>query len=159
MLKFLAITFFGVFAFAQDVAPVAVDDTGAFLSEVFKVVMSLGGLSWGAKIAAVCTLLISGLKISALRNWYDKLGAAKVFLGPLLALVAGLAALPQLSGPAIMAYLLAGGGSIILHQVLDAMKALPWLGVKLKVVIWALQKWLGGKPSEKQVAEMAKLKG
>lgn len=119
---------------------------GDFLSQVFEVVKNLGGLSWGAKIIALITLAISSLKVSALEEKvWDKLGAAKVLVAPVLGLIVGLISLPSLSGPAVIAYLMAGAGSIILHQILKAIQDMPFVGAKIKIGIYFISKLLGGK--------------
>jgi hypothetical protein len=143
-------------AFAQEVVapvPPVVPDlpVASFLEQVFAAVKDFGGLSWGLKVIAVCTLLIASMKVSVLKPLWDKLGAFKVLAAPVLALVMGVVSLStgavdgKITGAALMAWAMAGGGAIILHQLLDAIKELPMVGPKYDAWIDLAKGFLGGK--------------
>jgi hypothetical protein len=119
-----------------------------FLVMVFENVKAFGGLSWTLKIATIVLLLIGSMKVSALRPYWDKLGSLKAFAAPVLSLVAGILSLSvggsiTLSG--VTAYLFAGAGAIILHELLDAIKKAPGIGPMYIIGIEFMQKFLKGK--------------
>jgi cytochrome c oxidase subunit IV len=134
---------FPVLAFADDVIP-----TDKFLMQVLDVVKSFGGLSWAARIAALLTLAIALTKVSFLSKLWDKLGAAKVLLAPTLALLAGLVSMVASGTPVtaagVAAWIFAGAGAIILHELLDGVKAIPGLGDKYVSFITFVESFLGG---------------
>lgn len=146
-----------VVAPAVEAAPVVVAPVVAapeipvtdFFTQVFEAIKGFGGFSWWMKISAICLLLVSSMRVSILKPLWDKLGAAKIALAPLLAMIIGVVSLAsvdgKISGAAVMAYLLAGGGSIILHQLLDAIKELPMVGPKYDAWIDVLKSLLGAK--------------
>jgi hypothetical protein len=116
--------------------------------DMFLVMNQMGGAGAMLTISGVLTLLIASLKVSALNPLWDKLGPARVLAGPLLALGAGVAGLGANGAPVtlalVLAYVSAGAGSIILHQVLDALKAVPGLGPIYLGGIEVLERLLGG---------------
>lgn len=117
-----------------------------FLAEVFSSVQGFGGLPWGAKIIVLITLIISSMKVSILRQYvWDRLGPAKVLIAPTLGLVAGLMSLEHKTLPNLVAYIMAGAGAILLHQLLDAFKELPMIGPKYLWLIDGAKKLLRGK--------------
>jgi hypothetical protein len=113
----------------------------------------MGGLSWAAKIAAVITLVVSSMKVSFLRGLiWDRLPSflPKVIVAPALSLVAGTLLMVSGSGfswSGLGAYLFAGLGSVILHELLDGIKNLPGIGATVQMVIGVIQGLLGGKKS------------
>jgi len=157
MKKYFLIVFmllFPVLALAQATgasgAPAADPGLSAqdFLSQVFTMIKQLGGLGWMAKIAAIITVVVSSMKVSFLNDLvWSKLGAAKAWVGIALGLVAGL--LAQFSGvpfslPALFAYMIAGGGATLLHELLDTVKSIPGIGPVWVSVINFLESNLGG---------------
>jgi hypothetical protein len=121
-----------------------------FLAQVFEAVKGLGGLSWMGKIASIMLLIVASMKVSFLRPLWDKLGPAKAILAPVLGLIAGCIAMPSLSLQGLMAYLFAGAGAIVLHELLDALKSVPGLGGLYVGVIDFVMKLLGGAQAEAQ---------
>jgi hypothetical protein len=119
------IVLFPMVALADAAADMPVD---TFLGEVFAAIKNLGGLPWAGKVASVCLLLVASMKVSLVRPLWDKLGNAKVFAAPALAIVGGVLSLEHITAASVMAYMLAGAGAIALHQILDAVKALPGVG-------------------------------
>lgn len=130
--------------------PVAVAQAGEisieqFLGMIFEQVKAFGGLSWTMKVAAFLTILIGSMKVSALRKYWDKLGPYKAFASPVLSLALGVITLGvagQISASGVFAYLFAGAGAIILHELLDAVKALPGVGPAYKAAIEFFQRYL-----------------
>ena len=144
-----------VAASAPSIPPDAVD----FLSQVFTVVKSLGGLPWGLKIIAIVNLVIASMKVSRLNDLvWSRLGGLQVFVAPMLGLAIGVLSLPSVTGPAVGAYLMAGAGSILLHEILDGIKALPWVGTKYQLLIWLVSKYLGGPSAPPPAAPSANSK-
>lgn len=120
-----------------------------FLTQVLAAIQSLGGLSWALKIAAVITVIISSMKVSFLNQLiWSKLGAFQAWVAPVLGLVAGIISLygsGSVSLAALFAYVSAGAGAVILHELLDTAKAIPGLGATWVWVIGLIEGALGAK--------------
>jgi len=113
-----------------------------FLAQVFEMVNSFGGMPWTLRVAAVIMLLVASMKVSFARPLWDKLGKFKSLVAPLSGLVAGLLILGSsgsLTLAGAIAYMFAGAGAIILHELLDSIKGLPGLGKMYIAVIEFLQ--------------------
>jgi hypothetical protein len=150
----LMFLFAAVLAKAQEVAaPVVAEMSDAdFLLQIVRVVQELGGAKWGASVTLGIVVFISTVKVSVLRKYWDLIGSLKVLVAPSLALIAGIASLklnPNASAhdlwPILAAWMLAGGGSVIVHQLLDAVKGLPFVGAKYDLMIEVVQGLLGGR--------------
>lgn len=133
-------------AFAADLPP------QDFMLQVLQSIQSLGGLAGAAKIAAIITLVIASLKVSALRDmFWSKLGYGQVFMAPVLGLIAGGIAYfssgVALTAPNIFAYMFAGSGAILFHELLDGVKGIPGLGSMYVSIIDFVSVMLGGKPT------------
>lgn len=142
---FIATIIFAVskLAFAAD-ADLPADQ---FFGQVIDAIKAMGGLPWAAKFGAVILLLVSSMKVSFLRPLWDKLGAAKAWAALGLALVGGILMLSvegKLTLAGVVAYVVAGGGAVIMHELLDTVKAIPGLGSVWIAVIDLLSKLLGG---------------
>lgn len=109
-----------------------------------------GGLVWQLKIAALVMLLIASMKVTVMDKYvWDKLGAVQPFAAPILGLIVGflsLAASHALSLVGLLAYLSAGAGAILLHELLDGVKAWPGIGPAYVAAISAIEGALGGNP-------------
>ena len=140
---FFTTMFVTSYAFAQDV--VAPQD---FLAQVLQVIKDFGGLSMMAKIASIVMIVISSMKVSFLSPYWAKLGNLQAWLAPVLGLVAGLLMVASGSGSltwaSAMAYALSGAGAIMLHNLLDLVKAIPGLGPIYVSVIDIIESRLGG---------------
>ena len=128
-LVFSAFFFLGATAFAQDVEVPPVD----FLNQILELIQDFGGLSWLAKIAAVLAIIISSMKVSFLKVYWDKLGEAKVWAAPILSVAFGIISLgvsdgSEITWAGVFAYMTAGAGAIFLHEILDSVKAIPGIG-------------------------------
>lgn len=117
------------------VAPVADMPLDQFLADVLAAIKAFGGLGWAGKVASICLLLVASMKVSFMRPLWDKLGGAKVFVAPALALIGGILSMPSITGAGVVAYILAGAGAIAMHQILDAIKAIPGIGSMYVAII------------------------
>lgn len=140
---------FTIIVFAQEAIPQPVETVDGFFTQVLTFIKQFGGLPWVLKVAGVAAILISTLKVSILRELiWEKLGDAKVWAAPLLGLIFGITSLgSDLNWASALAYVSAGAGAIILHELLDSFKAVPGIGNLWLSVIQVIQKILGGKKS------------
>lgn len=141
---------FTVLVFAQDTIPAPVDTVEGLFSQVITLIKQFGGLPWVLKIAGIAAVLLSTLKVSAIREiTWDKLGSAKAWAAPILGLVFGILSLgTSLTWASALAYISAGAGAIILHELLDSIKAIPGIGSVWLSIIGVIQSLLGGKKSD-----------
>lgn len=145
---FVATLFVGLYAvtaFSQDAIVTAPAD---FFSQVLQVVQNWGGISTMLKIASVITLIVASMKVSYLNQLiWSKLGAAQVYVAPVLGLIGGCLSL-GVGGPvtaaSMFAYVSAGAGAVFLHEILDSIKSIPGLGSIYLTVIGLLEGALGG---------------
>lgn len=110
-----------------------------FLAQVFQSVQGFGGMSFMMKISTLILILVASMKVSFIRSFvWDKLGAFKALAAPILSLIVGIISLVSVgpfSWSGLIAYLFAGAGAIILHEILDSVKALPGIGpIYLKAI-------------------------
>ena len=125
-----------------------------FLAQVLEAVKGFGGLSWVAKVASIVMLLLASMKVSFLNKMlWSKLGKYQAAAAPLLGLAGGLLSagmagkLPSLAEA--MAYLGAGAGAIILHEILDMVKVIPGIGAMWVSAINVIESVLGGPAAQK----------
>jgi hypothetical protein len=115
----LALIFFSGKAFAID-SPIPVGD---FVTDVINAVKSFGGLSWALKISTVCMLIVASMKVELLSQYFwDKLGAAKTWVAPVLGLIGGLLTMNPITFAGALAYATAGLGANFLYELLDLAK-------------------------------------
>lgn len=137
------LSFSTIIAFAQDA--VAPQD---FLSQVLKFIQSWGGIPMMAKVAGVILLLVASMKVSFLKPYWDKLGSLQAWVAPILGLIAGILGLGSGGAPitlaSIFAYMSAGAGAVVLHELLDTVKAVPGIGPLWVSVIAIIESSLGG---------------
>lgn len=130
----------------QDQAP------ATFLGEVLDVIEGFGGVSTVLQISIIIMLIISSMKVSLLRDLiWDRIGALKAWIPPLLGLVAGLLGLygeGDLTLASALAYMSAGAGAIILHELLNTVKAVPGIGPVYVQIIDLIQLALRPKKSK-----------
>jgi uncharacterized membrane protein YbaN (DUF454 family) len=121
-----------------------------FFEQIMQAIQAFGGLSTMLKISTVVMLIVSSMKVTFLRDLvWSRLGAAQAWIAPLLGLIAGVLGLGIGDQPitlaSIMAYVAAGGGAVILHELLDSMKSIPGIGQVYVTMIDVVQSVLGGK--------------
>lgn len=121
-----------------------------FFSRLTQTFLAFGGMSWAMRVSSITLLVVATMKVTKLDDLlWSKLRGLQAFAAPLLSLAGGisvLAAQGQLSWQAVWLYLGAGAGAIALHELLDAVKAIPGLGSGYVTVIAAVEKALGGNP-------------
>lgn len=124
-----------------------------FLTQVLQAIKDFGGLPTVLKIAAIITLLLSSMKVTILNELvWSKLGDFKPWAAPILGLIAGLLDLAKagtVTWASVFAYISAGAGAIILHDLLDSVKSIPKLGDIYIKLIELIQKALGPAATKK----------
>lgn len=146
---YLPIFVVGFFMAGYATADASVVSPNDFLMLVLQTISNLGGLPWVLKISAIITLVIAAMKVSLLNDLlWSKLGDFKAWAAPILGLLGGILALTASGQPitmaSLLAYLSAGAGAIILHELLDTVKSIPGLGDIWVNIINIIQKALGG---------------
>lgn len=153
------LAFFGLAAFAQEIhavlTPAPEIPVNDFLTQVMLAVKEFGGLTWGLKVGLICNLLVASSKVSAIRPFtWDKIPlSTRVFVAPLLAIIGGLVALGKFDLPSLAAWAMAGGGAILLDQLLAALKEAPWVGEKYKAFIVFVSQLLRKPGAKSEVAK------
>lgn len=142
-----------VSALADSVQSSQAINSDSFVGDVMSVIDQWkGGIPLGLKIACVVLLLIASMKVSFIAPLWNKLGNFQAFMAPLLGLILGLTLLGS-GGPitiaAIFAYLASGAGAIALHELLDAIKAIPGIGTAYVAIINVIEGALGGSSAKK----------
>jgi hypothetical protein len=120
-----------------------------FFAQLLQTIKELGGVPWVGKIALIITLIISSMKVSFLNDLlWSKLGGWKAAVAPVLGLIAGLLSMAASPGgitlSGVIAYVSAGAGAIILHEIFDLLKLIPGVGPMWASVIDFIQGLLGG---------------
>lgn len=146
ILTFCVVMTVGI-AHADDALPV-----GDFFTQVIQTIQKLGGLPWVAKIASIVLLVIASMKVSFLNDLiWKRLGKAQAWIAPILGLASGILMLGydgKITLPGVFAYLAAGAGALILHELLDTAKAIPGIGPLWVTVIGVIEGALGGSGSQ-----------
>lgn len=129
-------------------APPADVSVSDLLGQTMEVIKNFGGLSWVLRIAAIIAILISALKVTALNDLlWSHMGQFKAWAAPILGLIAGIAQLTtgdnHLTLAGVLAYVSAGAGAIILHELLDTVKAVPGIGSAWVQLINVVSSFLG----------------
>lgn len=142
-MKYLLLLFIPVAAWAQGLSA---DD---FLSQVAAAWAAFGGLNWAGQLALALTLTIASMKVSFINQvLWSKLGALQAWSAPVLGAFYGIVSMvvngTPLSLANILAYFSAGAGAIILHELLDTLKSLPWVGGIYLQIIDAIENAVGG---------------
>ena len=125
-------------AWAQLVAAPAVPVVSDldFLTQLFNAVKAFGGLGALGKLALVISLVIGSMRVTFLAPLWDKLpGAVKPWMAPLLAALVGFLSLSKFDGATLLAFMMTGGGSVLLDNVLDGIKSIPGIGAGIVALI------------------------
>lgn len=143
LILFSAVCFSGLWAFAQ-----ASDPNTDLLNDIINVINSFkGGMGGAVKASAIIMLLVASMKVSFIKPLWDKLGAAQVYVAPLLGLLGGLFGFlgpAQFTWASLLAYVMTGGGAVFLHEILDTLKSIPGLGTIYVTIISVIEGVLGG---------------
>jgi len=120
-----------------------------FLHQVITVLRGMGGLSAVGKLSALIVLLIASTKVGALNDLvWSRLGKSQAWVAPFLGLAAGVAGLgtggASVTPALVFIYLVAGGGAVFLHELLDSLKGVPGVGKVYKAAIEMADTALGG---------------
>jgi hypothetical protein len=134
-----------IFSVKAQEANLPVETVEGLFTQVVTFIKGFGGLSWMSKVAGITAILISTMKVSVVRKYtWDRLGGLKVWLAPALGLVFGIFSLgSDLSFASGLAYVSAGAGAIILHELLDSLKELPKIGKAWTTIIGVIEMILG----------------
>lgn len=141
----------GVPVVVSAVASQAAVTTQDFVSAVFAAAQSFGGGSWALRCTMCLMLIVASMKVSRFDDLvWKRLGPYQGVLAPLLGLVIGISVLAMqhtLTTAGAFAYLGTGIGAVGLHELLDAVKALPWIGPNYARLIALAESVLGGNPT------------
>lgn len=119
------------------------EDIG-FFQKVFELISAWGGLNWAGQVAGVIFLIIGAMKVTFLSKVWDFFGEYKPLVPLVLALIHGIISLAidpgtQITWAGVMAYVVAGGGSMVLNSILDFVKAIPGIGAIVVSIVDFLQ--------------------
>lgn len=121
---------FALFAFLFIGAGVALAadgdlSVGDFFASIMKYAGEFKDLALKYKIAGALTIILSTIKVSFLREkLWDKWGSAKVLVAPIVGVIIGILMMEHITFKGILDYMVSiGGGAIVLHQLLDALKS------------------------------------
>lgn len=123
----------GVVASANAIMNAASLTFSQLLTDILAAVQGFGGLAWSLKIACIVMLLIGSMKVSALNDlvWNKIPANIQAWVSPILGLILGVLLLGSggnISLAGIFAYMGSASGAIILHELLELVKAIPGLG-------------------------------
>lgn len=145
VITFLIFLFAPLMVMAQAGAPVPINPDQTFLSQVLSLIGAFGGLTWMAKVSAICLLIIALTKTSFVAPLWAKLPPLlQTLAAPILALIGGLVSQGTLTWASALAYLGAGAGAVILHELLDGVKTIPGIGPTYIAIINVIEGLLGG---------------
>jgi hypothetical protein len=102
---------------------------------------------WSAILMAALRILISSMKVSALRAMlWDKLPASmKLMVAPVIGVMIVILTVNPINLKAILVGLTAGAGAIALHHLFRAIESLPMVSPIVKSIAGFFAKMLGGK--------------
>lgn len=150
----------GLFPIHAETASVLADPSDfGFLAQVLALVKSWGGLESSLKISAVVTLIISSIKVSYFKKFWDSLKikmdgkevSLQIFIVPILSIVIGLCSQGKVTWAAFVAYAVMGAGAVYLHEIMDQVKKLPLVSPIAKVIVDVISFILGGKKDKPKI--------
>ena len=104
------------------------------------------GLPVGLKIALICLMLIALTKTSFIQPAWNKLGAGKAAIAPILGMIIGYIFYGNggaFSWATTLAFMASGVGATGIHELLDMVKAIPGIGVSYVSIINLIEGILG----------------
>jgi len=126
----------GVIAAAGSIMNAVSLSVSDLLAAILSAVQGFGGLSWALKVAVVVMSLIGLTKLTVLSSFWDKMGSFKAWLAPLLGLALGILIQGgNITWAGVLAYMGSGAGAILLHQLLETVKAIPGIGPAYVTII------------------------
>lgn len=112
------------------------DSLMAFIMEVLQAVSGWKDMPVQFVLAGVVALLVSSLKVEFLRKYlWDKLGAFKVFVAPVLSLLGALLVVDPFTWSTFWSALTTGAGAIALYEILKALKEFPGISPLVNKII------------------------
>jgi hypothetical protein len=144
-LAVIASVFFGLLFYvmgtpANATSAVVVPD-GNIFKAVWSLVSGWGGLDYTVKVNAIMTILISSMKVSFLKPFWDKIKKIKVtykgvvqyidaqiYFVAFMHIVLGIITQGNYTLPAILAYIFIGSGSVFFHEITEGLKNVPIIG-------------------------------
>jgi hypothetical protein len=136
---------FTFFAFSAIAQVVAINPDQTFLAQVLGLIGTFGGLSWVAKVSSICLVIVALTKTSFIAPLWAKLPPLlQTLAAPILGLIGGLIGQGSLTWASALAYVTAGAGAIVLHEILDGIKGIPGIGATYVAIITLIEGFLGG---------------
>ncbi len=118
-----------------------------FFEQVLGAVKEFGGISWTLKIASIIHIVISSMKVSVFRPWWEFPGPwFQPFMSGALGFISGVLVLKvqnQFTWSGATAYAFSGAGAVVLHQMFDGIKLMPQIGPFYQSVIFFIEDNLG----------------
>jgi hypothetical protein len=154
LLTTFLLSMFGLFNANAEAAKLMVDPSDySFFGQVFALIKSWGGLESSVRISMVITLIISSIKVSFFKKFWDSLVikvdgktiSLQILVVPVLSLIIGIYSQGKISFEAAIAYIIMGGGAVYLHEVMDFIKSLPIVNPIVKMIVEIVGYVLGGK--------------
>jgi hypothetical protein len=139
---------------------------GNIFGAVWKLVSGWGGLDYMVKVNAIVTILVSSMKVSFLKPFWDKIKKikitykgvvqyidAQIYFVAFLHIALGIITQGNYTFPAILAYVFIGGGSVYFHEITEGLKNVPivgtvlaWIETIAKYILKDPKTMLEGKP-------------
>jgi hypothetical protein len=98
------------------------------LGQAWDLFRSFATLDTPGKISGLVMLLIAFWKSSLAQPYWAKLGSGQVLVAPALALIVTACAIQPFSWTALWVSVMSGTLAIGIHQLLDGLKGMPWVG-------------------------------
>lgn len=146
MFAAMIITMFCLDSMTVFAQTVTINPDTTFLTQVLQFIQQFGGLGWMAKVSTICLLIVAASKTSFIAPLWAKLPAiVQTLSAPILALIGGIISQgTTLTWASALAYVGAGAGAVILHEVLDGLKTVPGIGAAYVSIINLIEGFLGG---------------
>jgi hypothetical protein len=108
----------------------------AFISEILSTVGGWKGMPVQFILSGVLALVVSSLKVDFIRSLlWDRLGAAKVLLAPVLSLLGALVVVQPFTWETVWVALSTGAGAIALYEIVNGLKTLPFVSPLVSKVL------------------------
>lgn len=122
-------------------------DLFKFWPQALELVKTWGGMTYALKVSAIVNVIVASTKLGVFRPIWDKFKNVKItykgqvsmldcqliFVG-LITILVGVVQQGDYSFAAIVAYVISGGGSVIMHQIVDALKTVPFIKPIIEVI-------------------------
>ena len=118
------------------------EEVVALLKQVYEFVIQFKDLAKTEQLSGIVLLIIALWKSSILKPYWEKVGAAKVLVAPVLAVVLGFVYLNPFSWENVWLSLKSGLLAIAFHRLTLALKETPFIGDKYKAVVDFFEKLL-----------------